>query len=101
METPETKALIQICNQRFDNLWEAVESVLGALADVVPGVLVLGHVDSDRWVCRVLDGQGSGITGLQKGATLPLASNSAPAARLTLTGIPRKHSILTVQITWR
>lgn len=74
MESPETKTLIRICNRRFRNFSEAAESVLSALAEAVPGVLLLAQIGPDGRTCRVLDAQGSGIAGVEKGATLPLAS---------------------------
>lgn len=66
------KVLTRIC-QRFRSFSEAAESVLGALADVVPGVLLLGRIDPDE-ACRVIGIQGSGVDGVYKGMTLPLGS---------------------------
>jgi GGDEF domain-containing protein len=69
----ETKTLIRICNRRFHSFSEAAESVLGALADDLPGVVLLGQIDPDEPICRVLDAQGTGVEGVHKDATLPLA----------------------------
>lgn len=73
MDSIETKALIQICRPRFRSFSEAAESVLGALAGVVPGVLVLGQIDPDEHACRVIGIHGEGLD-LQRGAVLPLGS---------------------------
>jgi GGDEF domain-containing protein len=83
VDSPETKALIQICRPRFRSFSEAAESVLGALGDVVPGVLVLGQIDPDEHACRVIGVHGEGLDDLQKGAILPLGSppNGDEAAR--------------------
>jgi GGDEF domain-containing protein len=72
----ETKALVRICQARFRSFSEAAESVLAALADVVPGVLVLGQIDPDAQGCRVIGVQGDAIDGVQRGAILPLGSPS-------------------------
>jgi len=74
VDSAETKTLIRICQSRFRSFSEAAESVLDALADIVPGVLVLGQLDPDEPVSRVIGIQGGGVDGLCKGAMLPLAS---------------------------
>ena len=83
MESTETKTLIRICRPRFRSFSEAADSVLGALVDVVPGVLLLGQIDPDEQVCRVIGIQGGGVDGVQKGTILPLGSpqNGDEAAR--------------------
>jgi GGDEF domain-containing protein len=85
VESAETKALIRICQPRFRSFSEAVESVLGALADVVPGVLLLGQMDPDEQACRVIGIQGGAVDGVYKGAILPLGSppNGGDAAGAT------------------
>lgn len=77
MEPLETKALIRICQPRFRGFSEAVESVLGALVEVVPGVILLGQMDPDQQACRVIGIQGGGVEGVYKGAILPCGSPSA------------------------
>jgi GGDEF domain-containing protein len=74
VESTETKALIRICRPRFRSFSEAVGSVLGALGDVVPGVLVLGQMDPDEHACRVIGIEGEGVDGVSKGTILPLSS---------------------------
>jgi GGDEF domain-containing protein len=83
VESTETKTLIRICQPRFRSFSEAAESVLDALADVVPGVLLLGQMDPDEQACRVIGIQGGGVDGVYKGAILPLGSppNGDGAAR--------------------
>jgi diguanylate cyclase (GGDEF)-like protein len=74
VESTEAKALIRICQQRFRSFSEAAESVLGALTDVVPGILLLGQIEPDDRTCRVIGVQGSGVDGMHKGAILPLGA---------------------------
>jgi GGDEF domain-containing protein len=74
VESTEMKTLIRICRPHFRSFSEAAESVLGALADIVPGVLLLGQIDPDEQACRVIGIQGDEIDGVQKGALLPLSS---------------------------
>ncbi len=74
MESTEAKTLIRICQPRFRSFSEAAESVLDALADVVPGVLLLSQMVPDEQACRVIGIQGAGVDGVYRGATLPLGS---------------------------
>jgi GGDEF domain-containing protein len=76
VESTETDALIRISQSRFRNFAEAAESILGSLAEVVPGVLLLGQVDPDERSCRVIGLHGVGVEGIHRGAVLPLASTS-------------------------
>ena len=94
MESTETNALIRICQARFRNFSEAAEAVLGALVDVVPGVLLLGQIEPDERACRVIGIQGTGVDGVDKGAVLPLGSppNGEEAAR-GAPGPPRNSEI--------
>jgi GGDEF domain-containing protein len=83
VESTETKTLIRICQSHFRSFSEAAESVLGALTDVVPGVLLLGQMDPNEQTCRVIGIQGGEVGGVQKGTILPLGSspNGAEGAR--------------------
>jgi GGDEF domain-containing protein len=87
VESLEMKALTRICG-RFRSFSEAAEAVLGALADVVPGVLLLGRIDPDG-ACRVIGIQGSGVEGVYEGMTLPLGSpTSGDGAARGAPGLP-------------
>ncbi|HEX5763166.1 MAG TPA: diguanylate cyclase [Solirubrobacterales bacterium] len=90
MESAETKALIRICQPRFRNFSEAVEPVLGALVEVVPGTLLLGQMDSDQQACRIIGIQGDGVEGVYKGAMLPVGS---PPNGGDATGSPSNSEI--------
>lgn len=74
MGSTETKTLVRICQARFRSFSEAAESILGALVDVVPGLLLLTQIDPEENLCRVIGIQGAGMDGVHKGAVLPLAS---------------------------
>jgi GGDEF domain-containing protein len=94
VESTETKTLIRICRSHFRSFSEAAESVLGALADVVPGVILLGQMDPDGQTCRVIGIQGRGVDGVQKGTILPLGSspNGDEGAR-SISGTPPNNEI--------
>jgi GGDEF domain-containing protein len=76
MESTETLALTQLTNQRFRSFSEAVDSVLGALEETIPGTVMLGQLDPAEELCRVIDVRGTSIH-LQRGMTLPLAAVTA------------------------
>jgi GGDEF domain-containing protein len=90
VDSTETKALIRICQPRFRSFSEAAESVLGALADVVPGVLLLGQLNPDEHTCRVIGIHGEEVDGVYRGAILPLGStpNGDEAARVAVGPAP-------------
>jgi GGDEF domain-containing protein len=94
VESTETNALIRICQSRFRNFSEAAEAILGALVEVVPGVLLLGQIDPDERACRVIGIHGTGVDGVHKGAVLPLGlpPNGEEAAR-GAPGPPRNSEI--------
>jgi GGDEF domain-containing protein len=73
----EARTLTRLAQRRFQSFSEAAETVLSALADALPGVVVLGRLEPDEHVCRAIDIRGAGVEGLQRGATLPII-NGAP-----------------------
>lgn len=77
MEPSEHAALVALSNRRFQNFAEAAEAALGALAQALPGTIVLGQFDRDGETCRVTDLAGEPVQGLERGAVLRL---SGPAA---------------------
>jgi GGDEF domain-containing protein len=94
VESKETNALIRISQSRFRSFSEAAEAVLAALAEVVPGALVLGEIDPDERACKVIGVHGDSIEGIYRGAALPLGSppnGDAPARGAP--GPPRNSEI--------
>ena len=71
MDSDEARALIRLGHPRFRNFSGAVEPVLGAIADVIPGTIVLGRVEPDEQGCRVIDVRGAGVSGISDGAGPP------------------------------
>jgi GGDEF domain-containing protein len=61
-----------LTDRRFRSFSEAVDSVLGALEQAVPGTVMLGQLDPAEQLCRVLEVRGVGSS-LRRGMTLPLA----------------------------
>lgn len=76
MESIEAKTLIRLGHPRFRNFSDAAESVLSAIADVIPGTIVLGRLEPDEQGCRVIDVRGAGVNGVYKGAVLPLGTRA-------------------------
>ena len=68
------RALVRLANRRFQSFSDATDTVLGALADAVPGSIVLGQID-DEGRCRVIDLRGARVSGLERGTPLPLVSD--------------------------
>lgn len=73
MESTETLALTQLTNHRFRSFSEAIDSVLGALEETIPGTVMLGQLDPADELCRVIDVRCASVH-LQRGMTLPLAA---------------------------
>lgn len=76
MESTETRALTHLTNHRFRSFSEAVDSVLGALQEAIPGTVMLGQLNAAEELCRVIDVRGTSIH-IQRGMTLPLAGVTA------------------------
>lgn len=72
MKSTETLALTHLTNQRFRSFSEAVDSVLGALEETIPGTMMLGQLDPAEELCRVIEVRGTRVY-LERGVTLPLA----------------------------
>jgi GGDEF domain-containing protein len=70
MDPRETGALVGLAQRRFQNFSEAADSLLETLADVVPGVLVLGRLDHDEQIHYVIEVRGEGVDGLRRGQAL-------------------------------
>lgn len=71
MEPNETRTLVRLAHRRFQNFSEAADSVLGALADAIPGVVALARLEPDEQVHRVIEVRGEGVSGLHRGVALP------------------------------
>lgn len=74
MDSVETRALAQLTNRRFRSFSEAVDSVLAALDQAIPGTVMLGQLDTAEELCRVIDVRGGAKIHLRRGTTLPLAA---------------------------
>jgi GGDEF domain-containing protein len=72
MESTQAKSLIRLGHPRFHSFSDAAEAALEALADAVPGLIVLTRMEPDGQGCRVIDVRGSGVDGIARGAVLPL-----------------------------
>jgi diguanylate cyclase (GGDEF)-like protein len=78
----DTSTLTRLARRRFQNFSEAAEVVLSALADVIPGTVLLGRLEPDEHVCRVMDMRGAGVGNLKRGAVLPVT------AAISVGGMP-------------
>src|SRR5262249_46421266 len=76
MDTTDALALTQLTNQRFRSFSEAVDSVLGALAETIPGTVMLAQLEPAEELCRVIEVRGENVL-LHRGTTVPLASITA------------------------
>lgn len=72
MDSVEAQTLIRLGQPRFRSFSDAVEPVLSAIADAVPGVIVLGQLEPYEQGCRVIELRGTGLDGIAKGTVLPL-----------------------------
>jgi GGDEF domain-containing protein len=86
MEPNETRTLVRFSKRCFHNFSEAADELLGALADALPGVVVLSRLDPDERLHRVIEVRGEGVSGLRRGASLPLAGDHIDADSLRSLG---------------
>ena len=68
------QVLLPLVNQRFASFADAADTTLSVLADAVPGTILLGELEPDDALCRVIDVRGDPLTDVGPGALLPLAA---------------------------
>jgi GGDEF domain-containing protein len=86
MEPDETRTLDRISRRRFHDFSDAVDVLLGALAEALPGVVALTRLDPDEQVHRVIEARGEGVSGLSGGAAVPQAASAVDAGFLRPLG---------------
>jgi GGDEF domain-containing protein len=74
MDSTQAKSLIRLGHPRFRSFSDAAEAALDALGETVPGLIVLTQIEPDGQSCRVIGLRGAGVSGISKGAVLPLGS---------------------------
>jgi GGDEF domain-containing protein len=80
VNSDQSKALLTLASGYSQSFAEAVEAALATLDELIPGVLLLGRFDFEEGVCRVIDARGDVIGGVERGTTLPLATNGTADA---------------------
>jgi GGDEF domain-containing protein len=75
MELSEVRTLIRFSRRRFRNFSNAADELLKALAEALPGVVILAQRDPDESILRVIEARGQGVSGLDAGTSLPVAGN--------------------------
>jgi GGDEF domain-containing protein len=75
MDPNETRTFVRLSQRRFGSFSEAAGEVLDALGDALPGVTALGQLDLAERVNQVIEARGEGVSGLERGSTLPLAGD--------------------------
>ena len=86
MEGSQTDTLLRLSRRRFRNFSEAASEVLEALTQALPGVVALGRLDPDERAHQVIEVRGEGVSGLERGASLPLAGDELDAGFLQSLG---------------
>jgi len=74
MRSQQTEALLRLGHPPSQSFSEAAEAALGALADGIPGTIVLARLEPDERDCRVIEVRGADIDGVHRGAVLPVTS---------------------------
>jgi GGDEF domain-containing protein len=80
MESTQARTLIRLGHRRFRSFSDAAEAALDALADAVPGLIVLTQLEPDGQSFRVIDVRGAGLHGVDRGTMIP-PGNAAGGGR--------------------
>ena len=81
MEPPALTSLLPLVSRRFQSFAEAADSCLAMLGAVLPGAIVIGQIEHDERLLRVLDARGAEGLQIERGTTLQISGDSAaPAA---------------------
>jgi GGDEF domain-containing protein len=70
---PELQAVYPLISRRFQSFAEAADAALDAVATQIPGEVLLGEIESDEGMLRILDVRGATSVGIERGHVLPLA----------------------------
>lgn len=74
----ELQSLFPLISQRFQSFSEAADAALDVLSKQVPGEVVLGQIEPDEGMLRILDVRGATVVGVERGHMLPMAGVPAP-----------------------
>jgi GGDEF domain-containing protein len=79
MEPPALTSLLPLASRRFQSFAEAAETCLAMLGGVLSGAVVIGQIERDERLMRVLDARGAEGLGIERGTTLPVSGAAAAA----------------------
>lgn len=73
MEPPALTSLLPLASRRFQSFAEAADACLAMLGGVLSGAVVIGQIERDERLLRVLDARGADSLGIERGTTLQVS----------------------------
>lgn len=80
MEPPALTSLLPLVSRRFQSFAEAADSCLAMLGAVLPGAIVIGQIEHDERLLRVLDARGAEGLQIERGTTLQISGSAGDVA---------------------
>lgn len=77
MEPPALTSLLPLVSRRFQSFAEAADACLAVLGGVLPGAVVIGQIERDERLLRILDARGGEGLGIERGTNLQVSGASA------------------------
>ena len=77
MESPALASLLPLVSRRFQSFAEAADASLAMLGASLPGAVLIGQIDRDERLLRVLDARGSEGLQIERGLTVQLTASAA------------------------
>lgn len=77
MESPALASLLPLVSRRFQSFAEAADASLAMLGASLPGAIVIGQIERDERLLRVLDARGSETLQIERGSTVQLSDRAA------------------------
>jgi GGDEF domain-containing protein len=79
MEPPALTSLLPLASRRFQSFAEAADACLAMLGGVLSGAVVIGQIERDERLLRVLDARGAEGLQIERGTTLHVSGAAATA----------------------
>ena len=86
MEPPALASLLPLVSRRFQSFAEAADASLAMLGASLPGSILIGQIEREERLLRVLDARGDDALQIERGSTVQLrsaASSSESSRQLT------------------
>lgn len=77
MESPALASLLPLLSRRFQSFAEAADASLATLGASLPGAILIGQIEPEERLLRILDARGAEALQIERGSTVQLSGCAA------------------------